>query len=383
MKGSLKDWAYFGGDKVFDDLRDADVQDYPDENLFYDYLKESFAQNWFSNDGPCVKKLEKALAEFHQTRHCLVFCNHFTGSYLALPGKTDVLLPAVSYPGLCDIVRWAGYTPRFCPVEKENVAISSRLAVELVNENTALILAPHPVVDLCDIEGLERLAAKRGVPLFFDSSEACGAVYKGKPLGSFGSAEMFSLRSPAPINGAAGGYLTTDDSDLVAVLRDARAFGFRGADNILRLGTNGKLNELHAALALSALDNFEERLEAKKKAHRVYEECFADVSGVKIALYEGRERRNWNSLLLRLENDWLLSLEQTLTLLRAENVAARPAYAAFRGAGDSSFQDESSLARTHVLLPFGAAVAEKDVYALSRLFKDAGAQATALKERLA
>lgn len=393
MKAHIRDWACFGGPKVFDKFRTTMNLVVPDEKLFYERMRQSFEEHQFSNNGPNVRRLERELAEFHKVKHCIVFCNCFTGMYLALrflglPGKREVIMPSLTYRRMSDIVRWAGYLPRFCEVEEKTLAISPRTAETCLNDDTALILAPHPITNLCDIEGMEELSKRSGIPLFFDSVEACGASHNGKPIGGFGRGESFSLHSSKVLNAAEGGYVTTNDSEFADKLRMARAFGFSGVDHISCLGTNAKMNEMHAALALSCLARYDDQMEQNKQLHLAYQENFRDVTGVSIIDYKRDERRNWKSLLLRLEDEWPLTRSETLKLLNMENINARPYYSPPQHmkcpeqAGTATLPITEKLAKNHLILPFGSTVSINDTYVISRIFKDMYAQADKLKEKL-
>lgn len=393
MKTSIEDWAYFGGGKVFDKFRTTMNLAVPDEKLFYENMRQTFEAGQFSNNGPNLKRLEEELAAFHQVKHCIAFCNCFTGMYMALrhlglPGKNEVVMPSLTYRRMSDIVRWAGYLPRFCDVDEKNLAISPRTAEKHINENTALMLAPHPITNLCDIDGMEELSARTGVPLFFDSVEACGASHNGKPVGGFGKAESFSLHASKVLNASEGGYITTNDPEFANILRMSRAFGFSGVDTISCLGANAKMNEMHAALALSCLAKYDGQMEENKRLHLAYQENFKDVPGVSIIDYNREERRNWKSLLLRLEDSWPLTRTETLALLNAENIHARPYYAPPQHqqcpeqAGRANLPVTEKLAQNHMILPFGSTVSLNDAYVISRIFKDMRDQAAELQGKM-
>ena len=84
MKSRIEDWALFGGKRVFDRSRATTNLTVPDEKSFFENIRESFNQNWFSNNGPCVLNLEKKLAAMHGVKFCKVFCNWFSTLYLGL-----------------------------------------------------------------------------------------------------------------------------------------------------------------------------------------------------------------------------------------------------------------------------------------------------------
>lgn len=219
LKTAVSDFALFGGESAFSRPLTTMNLVQPDREVFYTYARASFEARWLSNNGPSVRILEQRLADFHGVRHCIAMSNGFTAICLALyalalPGRKEVVLSPLTYRRMADIVDWAGLVPRFCDVDPHTQAISPQTAETCINDNTAIILAPHPRVHLCDISGMEALAARHELPLVFDSVEPCGATYNGVPLGRFGNCEAFSMHADKVINACEGGYLTTNDDQL-------------------------------------------------------------------------------------------------------------------------------------------------------------------------
>lgn len=381
-KQTVEDFALFGGVPAFASFRTTMNLVAPDREVFFRYAKASFVARQMSNNGPAARELEAKLASFHQVRHCIAFCNCFTGMFialrhLALPGKKEVVVPSLTYRRMADIIDWAGLLPRFCDVDPETLAISPTTAEVCVNENTALILAPQPITHLCDIQGMEALARRRGLPLMFDSVEACGGVSRGKMIGGFGDCESFSMHPSKVLNSCEGGYITSNDDDLAGKLYKARAFGFAGTDTISLLGYNAKLNELHAAMGLATLVGVESQFAGNKRVHLAYQHHLADLPGVNVISYDWTEKRNWKSLLLRLDDAWPFSREETLRLLNAENIHARTHYSpaqhtAFQrqaGKGEIPLPVTDRAVRNHLILPFGSTVSVEDTEVIGQVFR--------------
>ena len=331
IKKHVNDFALFGGSPVFNTFRTTMNLVPLDRDIFFAYAQKSFKQRQMTNNGPSLKELENQLARFHGVHHCIAYCNCFTAMFLALrtlalPGKHEVVLPSLTYRRMADIVDWAGLLPRFCDVDQITLGVTPETVEPCINENTALLLAPHPITNLCDIEGMERLAKKYSLPLFFDSVEACGGEHKGTRIGGFGDCEGFSMHPSKVINACEGGYLTTNSDALASELRKVRAFGFEGHDKIVQLGYNAKLNELHAAAGLSSLANIENVFAENRNLHLAYQRSLSNLPGVTVIQYSTAEKRNWKSLLMKLGDEWPLSREDTLRLLQAENIHARPYY---------------------------------------------------------
>ena len=184
---------------------------------------------------------------------------------------------------MADIAAWLNLTPHFCDVDKDTLGISLETASKSINENTALILAPHPIVNMCDISGIEKLAKEHHLPLLFDSVEASYADYNGKCIGAFGDAECFSVHASKFLNGFEGGYITTNNYELAQRLKIARNNGIDKNEKILSFGMNGQLNEMHAAMTLACLDNLDKQLSHNKEIFFTYKELLRRYGLYKIS----------------------------------------------------------------------------------------------------
>jgi dTDP-4-amino-4,6-dideoxygalactose transaminase len=205
--------------------------------------------------------------------------------------------------------------------------MTAETAVKAINENTALILGVHPITNLCDIDGLEALSQEYGIPLIFDAVEAAYAEHNGKMVGGYGKAEGFSFHASKLLNGFEGGYVTTDDDFLAEELRCIRNFGFADKDNnIVRLGLNAKLNELHAAMAMACLDVLPEHISQNLERHNAWCKALSELPSLTLVRYSDTELRGYKNVLVHCEESWPLSRDNTLRILHAENMLARPFY---------------------------------------------------------
>lgn len=331
MKKSLSDFALYGGQQAFFSFRTTTNMVPPERDVFFYYAKRAFECRQFTNNGDNLKELERQLALFHDVKHCICVSSGFMAlmlavKVLALPGKSEVVIPSLAYRSSAYILEWAGFVPHFCDVEEETRTVSSDTLEKCINDNTAALVVPHPMVTLCDIEDVTALAKKYNLPLVFDSVEAFGASYKGKMLGGYADAEIFSMHASKALNSCEGGYITTNNDDLAQILKKMRSFGFISKDTVDCLGYNTKLNELHAAMGLAGLSWIDRQFEENKNMHLAYQKNFKDFSGLEIIPYEEDEKRNWKSCLVKITEQWPFSRELTLKFLNAENINAREYY---------------------------------------------------------
>lgn len=394
MKKSLDDLAFFGGQPIFKRFKTTMNLPKPDKDEFFNALKISYDKHQITNNGPLVQLLEKKLSGFHQAEYCVAFCNCFVGMTialreLALPGRDEIIVPTLTYRRMADMILWAGYVPRFCDVDPNTLGITPKEVEPCINEHTALILSPHPISNLSDIEGMERLSRKYRLPLFFDSVEATGGSYKGRMIGSFGDAESFSMHPSKVINGAEGGYITTNNKRLATSLSSHRSHGFGEDDEIAGLGCNAQLNELHAAMALASLSTMDDLLEENKRHHLSYQAHLEPIDGLRVVKYPLNEQRNWKSVLVELEPSWPLTRKQTLDVLNKENIHARAYYSPAQhttirkqaGFGETPFPVTEEAVEKYMLLPFGWSVSMEDITVVADMLNFIKEQGEAIRLR--
>ncbi|MGC8485749.1 MAG: DegT/DnrJ/EryC1/StrS family aminotransferase [Candidatus Baltobacteraceae bacterium] len=372
-KLGVSDLARFGGEKMFDRVRGTPNLVRPDIEKFLNYSQEFFEARRYTNGGPLVRKLEARLAGLHGVKHCVAFSNAFwaivtTIQSLAIEGRTELVMPSLTYRRLADIVSWTGLTPHFCEVNPDTLAMDPKFAIEAVNERTALLLAPHPIVNNCDVAGMEELSKQTGIPLVFDSVESAMETYRGKMIGGFGRAECFSMHSSKLLNGFEGGYVTTNDAELAERLAYIRGFGFADEDKVVVLGLNAKLNEVHAAMAHAAIDDLPDQIERNRKRYQAYRSLLKDVRGIRLLEFDANERRCFKSIVVELLDTWPLSRPETIDLLHAEGALVRPYYSPPQHLKKMAYaticedlRETERLAGRFLLLPCGEHVDEDDI----------------------
>lgn len=371
-KKALSDFAIAGGEPVFDRIRSISNLVRPDRERFFEYSRLMFDSGQYSG-GSIDALLEERLARFHETRHCISFCGGFWGlvlsmQCLALPGRTEVVMPSLTYRRLADIVAWAGLTPHYCEVDPVRLCITAETARPCINERTALLLGVHPIVNCCDADGLERLSAETGIPLMFDSVESAYETYRGRKVGAFGRAECFSMQSSKLFNASEGGYVTTQDDELAQRLRRKRRLGL-SADGVWREpGMNAVQSEIHAAMALSTLDGVHEQVRANRVRYLRYASGLAAVPQLRLLRFDEAERHGFKNIVVEIGSDWPITRQRTLELLHAENMLCRAYYSPALHQKKTGYamvwgdlQQTERFAERFLMLPCGYFVSEEDV----------------------
>lgn len=332
IKKQVEDLSYFGGTALFTEPKSTSSLVQPDFDNFLLYSKEFFEKSQYTNNGPLVKLLEQRLAKFHDSNYCIAFCNGFWGlvlamSSLALKAKSEVIMPSLTYRRMADLAAWAKLKPRFCEVDINTLSLNRQTVSECINKETALILAVHPIVNCCDIEGLVSLGQEYGIPVLFDSVESVYESSHNGKVGGFGDAECFSMHASKLLNGFEGGYVTTNNEALAHKLALLRSFGFQGQDNcVVSGGTNAKLNEIHAAMALANLDRLDQQVVDNRVRYRCYQAGLSEIPSIRLLEFDEDLSTSYKNIVVELLDDWPLMRDDTVDILNTENILARAYY---------------------------------------------------------
>lgn len=373
-----EDFAIFSGDPLFARPRTTGQLANRDPDKFLALAHGAFERRWLSNQGPLVRELEERLAQMHGTAHCVAFANACFAIILALANlrRADthkVLLPSLTFRGLPHLIRWAGLEPEYCDVDPATHALSVADLKPRLGPDVAAVLAVDNVNSPCDIDAIEREALRTGTPVLLDSVYAVGGSYGSDLIGARGAASVFSLHATKLINGFEGGYLTTNDDALARALRSQRTFGF-GPDGVPHgLGLNAKLNEIHAAMALSNLPYVASIIADNFERFAAYRRAFAGIDWVGFADY-GAPRSNYGLVLLEVRPGAPLTRDQLIGVLRAENALVRPYYAPPLHVSDplgarGVYPISEDVATRFIQMPVGDGVSLTDIEQLAELFE--------------
>ncbi|MEJ2434595.1 MAG: DegT/DnrJ/EryC1/StrS family aminotransferase [Pseudolabrys sp.] len=239
--------------------------------------------------GPEVRAFETALAQFCGTRHAATCASGTDALMLALMAKgvgpgDAVFCPSFTFCATAEVVALLGATPVFVDVDEATFNIDARHLAAALDTAGRLGLAPKAVipVDLfglpADHDAVAAVAEKAGLFVLDDAAQGFGATYKGRALGSIGTAATsFFPAKPLGCYGD-GGAVFTDDDAMAEALVSLRVHG-QGSDKYdnVRIGLTSRLDTVQAAVLIEKLKIFPDEITARDRAARHYARGLADV----------------------------------------------------------------------------------------------------------
>jgi dTDP-4-amino-4,6-dideoxygalactose transaminase len=395
-KRSIDELALLSGVPVFADPLVVGRPNHGDRSRLLARINQSLDSHRLTNDGPLVRELEQRLGDLLNVRHCVAMCNGTVALEIllrALDLTGEIIVPAMTFVATAHAVRWLGLTPVFAEIDPASHCLDPRDVERRITSRTSAILGVHVWGQPCDVAGLTAVAERHGLALLFDAAHALGCSLDGRLIGNFGAAEVFSLHATKFLHTFEGGAVTTNDSALAGRLRLMRNFGFAGYDQVVELGTNGKLNEVSAAMGLTLLDDWEELLAANARTTARYHAGLAGLPGLAWPQRVPAGQHNHQYVVVEVDPGLAgLNRDDLLAVLWAENVHARryffpgvhrmePYLSCAPWAGARLPHTEAVVDRV-LVLPAGAGITEDEVDQVCALLRLALAHPAEVKAAL-
>jgi dTDP-4-amino-4,6-dideoxygalactose transaminase len=240
--------------------------------------------------GPEVRELEEQLSEFSGASQVVSCASGTDALVLALMalgvGSGDaVLVPAFTFAATAEAVALLGAVPVFVDVLPDTFdldVVSLASAVAVAKEGG---LRPVGViaVDLfgqpADYRAVEAALSGEGMWIIADAAQSFGAEAEGRRVGQLARVTTTSFFPAKPLGCYGdGGAVLTDDADLAATMRSLRVHG-QGTDKYdnVRVGINGRLDTLQAAVLLEKLSIFDDELVARERIAAAYSGSLNDL----------------------------------------------------------------------------------------------------------
>lgn len=293
---------------------------------FLEGVARALDNRWLTNNGPLVQEFEQRIADQLGVKHCVAMCNGTIALEIAIRalGLTgEVIVPSWTFVATAHALYWQGITPVFADIDPATHNLDPVAVRRMITPRTSGIIGVHLWGRAAPVDELQAIADEHGLKLMFDAAHAFGSSYQGLSIGQFGACEVFSFHATKSFNTMEGGAVTTNDDDLAEAMRLMRNFGFKGYDNVIYPGTNGKMIEVCAAMGLANLDGFEGIVVANQSTHAAYQQALAGIPGIKVLSYDPGERNSHHYMVIEVGSDCPVRRDDLIATLQAENILAR------------------------------------------------------------
>ena len=290
-------------------------------------LAPSYDRGVLTN-GPLVREFEAAAAARLGVPHVVAVASCTAGLMLVLqalsrPG-TAAVMPSFTFSATAHAARWAGAVPRFAECDVTTCQLDLADAVTRL-DGASVLVGTHVFGSPCAPEAVEDLGATEGVPVVFDAAHGFGATRGGRPLGTFGDAEVFSLSPTKPMTSGEGGLVAIRDDELAARVRLGVDYGNPGDYDTQFAGLNARMSELHAAVGLESLLDLDAHLARRRELAARYRSALEDVPGISPQHVDAGDESTYKDFTVIVDEAVFgLDRDTVAAGLKAEGVDTRP-----------------------------------------------------------
>ena len=238
--------------------------------------------------GPEVAELEAELEKVAAVDHAIAVSSGTDALIMALmeagigPGDA-VYVPSFTFTASAEVILLVGARPVFVDIEADSFNIDVKHLAHCIEDTKDCRPAAVIAVDLfglaADYDALQTSCDGHGLLLIADAAQSFGGSRRGRPVGALAPVSATSFFPAKPLGGYGdGGALFTDDEERAERYKSIRVHG-QGSDRykVVRIGINGRLDTLQAAVLLSKLSILADEIEARERVARRYDDALGQA----------------------------------------------------------------------------------------------------------
>lgn len=259
----------------------------PSFEEYCEEIRDLWDSRWLTNMGAKHRQLEQELKTYLQAPNVALYTN----GHLALehviramdfPAGSEVITTPFTFVSTTHAITNNGLIPVFCDINDRDYTMDTEKIEALITEKTVAIVPVHVYGNICDVEGIDRIAQRHGLKVIYDAAHAFCVRYQGISSANFGDAAMFSFHATKVFNTIEGGAVSFREPELLEKLNDMKNFGLHGQEDCLYVGGNAKMNEFQAAMGICNLRHLEGQILSRKAAAEQYRKRLSHVPGIRL-----------------------------------------------------------------------------------------------------
>jgi len=310
-------------------------------------------------NGPEVAELEDKLAEFVGVKHAIGVSSGtdaLTISLMALgvePGD-EVIMPGFTYIATAESAAFLGARPVFVDIEADTFNINPDLIEAAITPKTKCIMAVSLYGQCVEFDAINAIASKHNLPVIEDGAQSFGATYHQRRSCSKTTMATTSFFPAKPLGCYGdGGAIFTDDYDLASVCRQLRMHGEESRYHHVRVGMNGRLDTIQAAVLLEKLAVFDAEIRKRQEVAARYFDGLGGIDGLILPTVLEHNESVFAQFTIRVSNrdefrDQLQEAGVPSAVHYPRPLYRQPAYEAY----GSSLENSDQAAQEVVSLPF-------------------------------
>jgi len=280
--------------------------------------------------GRHLRAFEQSLAEHLCVKHAIAVSSCTVGLmlvYQALGLQGEVVVPSFTFMATVSALVWCGVRPVFADIDPATLNLNPDAVETAITSKTSAIAAVHNFGNPADIDRLQAIADRHGIPLVLDAAHGFGSLSNNKPVGAQGAAQVFSMTPTKLLIAGEGGVVTTNDDLIAQKMRTAREYGNPGNYDSTSVGLNARLPEFNALLGQHSLLNLESAARRRNEVALLYRESLRHLPGVSFQQVRTHHRSSYTMFSIAVDaGAFGLARDELADALADENIETRRYY---------------------------------------------------------
>jgi dTDP-4-amino-4,6-dideoxygalactose transaminase len=292
---------------------------------------------WWRTPGTKTLEFERAFASFHGAKHGIAVTNgtaalEVTMSALGIGPGDEVIVPDFTFVATASAVLYAGALPVTVDVSPEDYCLDPQLTEAALTPRTRAIVAVHMGGHPADLDALGTLARNKGIALIEDSSHAHATEWKGRRIGSHGTAGTFSFQSSKLMTAGEGGIIVSNDDVFERQARSVQDCGRMPGEWFYSHyinSSNYRLSEWQGAILSAQLTRLDEQTALRHKNGLLLDKLLARIPGITPQKLDPRCTRNGHyAYIFHVDSRHFAgaSVEKLIQAMNAEGIPNQASY---------------------------------------------------------
>ena len=230
--------------------------------------------------GPEVGELEAKLAGYVGSKHCIGVSSGTMALHIALialdigPGD-EVITTPFTFIATAEIIALVGAKPIFVDIDPKTYNIDPTKIEAAITDKTKAIMPVSLYGQCAEFDAINAIAEKHKLPVIEDAAQSFGATYKNRMSCGITTIGCTSFFPAKPLGGyGEGGAIFTNDDELAKIMQEIRVHGQDKRYHHARLGLNGRIDTLQAAILLAKMEIFPDEVAARWEIGQRYTQLF-------------------------------------------------------------------------------------------------------------
>lgn len=295
------------------------------------YVNDAVTNGWGDRCYEYIGRFEEALGAHLNVKHVIATSSctgalHMGLAALGIGPGDEVILADVNWIASAAPITYLGARPVLVDILPDTWCLDPDAVERAITPSTKAILAVHLYGNVCDMGALQRIGARRGIPVVEDSAEAIGSVLHGRRAGTMGAFAAFSFHGSKTVTTGEGGAFVTNDSALYAKALTLSNHGRKHGETRQFwpevVGYKYKMSNLQAAIGLAQVERIDELIAGKRRIFQRYADLLKDLPVCMNPEPEGTINGYWMPSIV-VDSDIEFDRDDLISSLRANNIDGR------------------------------------------------------------